>query len=201
VRTNSLTGMPRGMNVFNDLLDACISTAGALRVAGNAPMSIIDVAHLGGRIDYLLDAIGAVSTAAPRAGDAFDLDAGDAQINPDRPVWSARVCADEEVLECLGLQGYLAEFDPEDHDRVRAAMESIDGADIEVHLIGRDHLTPVGIVDLVATAVQIALTGRTETPWIDAYPVTLNHPYGESSWRADEHRPGPAGTAVHDGRN
>ncbi|MBO3090021.1 hypothetical protein [Cellulomonas dongxiuzhuiae] len=174
MRPNSLSGMPRGMNVFNDLLESCISIAGVLRLVGNVPMTDLSEMLLGSAIDDLLDALAGVTTAAPSVGDTFDLDAGEMQINPDRPMWLARVCADDDVVDSLEARGYFDQFDTTAQDRARDALESIDGAEVEVHHIGLGPLTPVGIVDLVATAVQIALTGRAHTPWIDAYPVVLD---------------------------
>ena len=176
MRINPLTDTPYGTNVFNDLLAACISTAGALKVAGNAPLTVISEAMLSRAIDDLLDALAAVTRAAPSVGDTFDLDAGDAQINPDRPVWDVQVSADDEIVESLGQQGYFDQFDPTAQVRAREADESIDRAHIEVHRIGTGPLTPVGVVNLVATAVQIALTGQRETPWADVFPVVLDSP-------------------------
>ncbi|WP_143082795.1 hypothetical protein [Cellulomonas sp. KH9] len=168
------------MNVFNDLLESCISTAGVLRLAGNVPLTDLSERLLGSAIDDLLDALAAVTTAAPRVGDAFDLDAGEMQINPDRPVWLARVCADDDVVDCLEQRGYFDQFDTTTRARARDALESIDGAEVEVHHIGPGPLTPVGIIDLVAAAVQIALTGRAHTPWIDAFPLVLDATNGRA---------------------
>ena len=55
---NHTTGAPRGFNVFDDLLDACISTVASLKVAGNKPLTVIDHVMLSAGIDRVLDVLG-----------------------------------------------------------------------------------------------------------------------------------------------
>ncbi len=157
--TNHLNGFPHGTNVFDDLLEACMSTATSLRVSGNRPLGVLDVIMLGRNIDCLLDALAAVTRTAPRAGDAFDLTGGDSQINPDRAVWPVQAWCDDEMLDDLEHRGFFDQFSSAERSRARAALESIDQAEFAVHLIERAALTPVGLFDVVATAVQIAITG------------------------------------------
>lgn len=165
MRVNSISGAPRGTNVFNDLLEASHGMAAALRMTGNKPLDMLGHATLAGAVDDVLDAIGPVYRAAPRVGHAFDLDAGPDVINADRPVWSVEANADEEMLDDLEQLGYFDLFADEDRARVRDALEKLDRAQFEVHRIGPGGLCPVGLFDLVARVVLLAVTGSTTTTW------------------------------------
>lgn len=178
MRMNQLTGAPRSTNVFDDLLDACHSSSTSLRVSGNKPLEVIDEAMLDGGIDYLLDALAAVTRAAPRVGDTFDLNAGDARINRDRPTWPVMAWVDDDMIDHLEENGYFDQLDPRDRVRAYSALESLDQATFEVQLYGPGALTPIGLFDLVATAVQIALTGQAHRPATAGDSARLGEPRG-----------------------
>lgn len=103
-----------------------------------------------------------MTRAAPRVGDTFDLNVSDARIHPDRPRWPVIAWADDDMLGALEARGYFDHFRPDDRARARAAVESLNQAEFEVHLLGEGELTPVRLFDIVVTAVQIALTGRSD---------------------------------------
>lgn len=166
MRINQLSGAPVGMNVFNDLLAASTSMAATLKVIGNKPLDPLGSAMLECAVDDLLDAVLGVSKAAPGVGHTFDVDTGRDMVNEDRPAWPVTARADEDTLDNLTDLGYFDHFHPADRDKVRAALETLDGARFEVLHLGPGDLCPVGLIDHVARIVQLALTGRSTTDWM-----------------------------------
>lgn len=160
--------MTRGQNIFDDLIADSQEVITATLVGAGTPLDPLRHGMFVSSLDRMLETIVKVTNARPAIGDTFDVD----QPAPDRSerpaTMPAEVSLDGDVLEDLESRGYFDQFNSPARERVRAALEGLDGTALQVRSHKGYPGTVLGLVDLIAATVQQAVTGNDQTPWKDA---------------------------------
>lgn len=157
--------MARGQNIFDDLISDAQEVITSVLVGAGEPLDALRLGMLHTSIDRLLETINKVATAGPSLGEQFDID----QPPPNRSERPATmpvvVTVNEDTLEDLEERGYFDQFNPHARERVRTALEGLDSAKLQVQSFKGYPGTVLGLVDLVATTIQVAVTGNDSTLW------------------------------------
>jgi hypothetical protein len=151
----------RGHNVFADLARDCEGLELALRVGGNRPLRELDCLLLGGAIDHVLESLAKVTNARPTPGCEYEIEPRQGRVEP---VVQVRIEVDEDIVAGLLADGVLDALAPRQAATAVRALESLNGQIFEAVNIGvgrhdSSTWTPVGLVDLIAGAIERAMTG------------------------------------------
>jgi hypothetical protein len=155
---------PRGHNIFKDLIDDCDKMAATLRSSANQPLDEIRHALILGAFDDLMDSLGKLTQARPKPGDQFDVDdPGTGAVHRDR-IETAEISFDDDQEAYYREHGYFEQFNPPARERVEQAMQDLHGKEFKLRYFGERYgWAPIGLIDLIAATVQVAVTGNNDT--------------------------------------
>lgn len=157
--------------MYEELAQRAEDFARNLRAIGSRPLSELDVDIVNANADALLTSLFAHAPEALKPGTGLDVTPR--ALHRERAVISTL----PDVYDALESAGYFAQFNQPARQRVQAAIEALDRVPFDVvRTSGRGgDLTPVHLVDIIAWAIQVAVTGQVDastwateadSPWL-----------------------------------